>query len=234
MGRKHFGARQLLYFCFAGVICFFFTGCSTPKVNEAVRVTEGTPATHTVPEPEPASVPEMEIRAVCPTPEAALPPPLPPAAPLPLVSPFPPVTPPPPEPAPAAVQTHTPPAGEEPPKFASVNVQRARKLLAQRDYEASLKISEKALAQSGAQAPADEALFSLGLIYAHQENPRKDYAKALGYFQRLLKEFPKSPLAEEAKAWAGVLQENHNLKQVIEKTKEVDIAVDEKRREKGR
>jgi len=113
-------------------------------------------------------------------------------------------------------------------------VQRARTLLAQREYEASLKVSEKVLLQAGAQVPADEALFSLGLIYAHLENPRRDYAKAIAYFQRLVKEFPKSPLAEEAKAWAGVLQENQSLKQVIEKTKEVDIAVDEKKREKGK
>jgi TolA-binding protein len=106
--------------------------------------------------------------------------------------------------------------------------------MAQRDYDGSLKLSERALAQAGSQGPADEALFSLGLIYAHLDNPKKDYAKALTYFQRLVKEFPKSPLAEEAKAWAGVLQENQSLKEVIEKTKEVDIAVDEKKREIGK
>jgi tetratricopeptide (TPR) repeat protein len=231
MGRKHFGARQLLYLCFAGVTCFLFLGCSTPKVSKDIQVTEAVPATKTLPEGRADPVPEKEIRAVCPTPESQAPPALPPVSPLPLLSPLPPVS---PQPPPAAVQTPTPPAGEEPPRFGSPKVQRARKLLAQKDYEASLKLSEKVLLQSGSQGAADEALFSLGLIYAHQENPRKDYAKALGYFQRLLKEYPKSSLAEEAKAWAGVLQENQNLKQVIEKTKEVDIAVDEKRREKGR
>jgi hypothetical protein len=53
----------------------------------------------------------------------------------------------------------------------------------------------------------------------------------------LLKRFssyPKSPLADEAKVWAGMLQENEKLTQVIEKTKQVDISVEEKKREKAR
>ncbi len=143
MGRKHVGARQLLYLCFAGVICFFFLGCSTPKVSKDIQVTEAVPATKTLPEGGADPVPEKEIRAVCPTPESQAAPALPPVSPLPLLSPLPPVS---PQPPPAAVQTPTPPAGEEPPRFASPKVQRARKLLAQKDYEASLKLSEKVLA----------------------------------------------------------------------------------------
>jgi outer membrane protein assembly factor BamD (BamD/ComL family) len=74
----------------------------------------------------------------------------------------------------------------------------------------------------------------MGLIYAHVNNPQRDFGKALDFFKRVVKDYPKSPLAEEAKAWAGVLQENEKLSQMIEKSKQVDIAVEEKKREKAR
>ncbi len=65
----------------------------------------------------------------------------------------------------------------------------------------------------------DEALFALGLVYAHVENPRKDYRKSRDYFARLTKDFPASPLAGESKIWVGVLD-------TIEKTKNVDIEIE--------
>lgn len=53
-------------------------------------------------------------------------------------------------------------------------------------------------------------------------------------FRRLIRDHPKSPLAEQAKAWIDVLQENERLNQVIEKSKRVDIEIEEKRREKAK
>ena len=53
--------------------------------------------------------------------------------------------------------------------------------------------------------PGDEAIFNMGLIYAHFGNPQKDYEKAFSFFDRLIKEFPQSPLYQEAKIWTGVL-----------------------------
>ncbi len=72
--------------------------------------------------------------------------------------------------------------------------------------------------------PGDEALFNVGLIYAHSENPRKDYKKSIDYFQRLVKDFPRSPFIEEAKMWIGVLED-------IEKAVKVDIEIEEKKKE---
>jgi TolA-binding protein len=111
---------------------------------------------------------------------------------------------------------------------------RSKKLFHRGDYAGSLRESQRVLSLPGKNPPKDQALFQMGLIYAHVNNPQRDFAKALDLFKRLVKDYPKSPLSEEAKAWAGVLQENEKLSQVIEKSKQVDIAVEEKKREKAR
>jgi len=111
---------------------------------------------------------------------------------------------------------------------------RSKKLLHQGDYAGSLKECQRVLSLPGKNPPKDQALFQMGLIYADINNPQRDFGKALDFFKRAVKDYPKSPLAEEARVWAGVLQENEKLSQVIEKSKQVDIAVEEKKREKAR
>jgi TolA-binding protein len=110
----------------------------------------------------------------------------------------------------------------------------SRKFWQRGDYASSLKESQRVMALPGKTPPKDQALFQMGLIHAHLDNPQRDFGKALEFFQRIVREYPQSPLAEEARVWAGVLQENEKLSQVIEKSKQVDIAVEEKKREKAR
>lgn len=124
-------------------------------------------------------------------------------------------------------------------KIFSKHLQRAKKFLEERDYDGSLKENQKALSLSESKAPGDEALFNMGLIYAHFENPKKDYRKSLTFFNRLMKEYPHSPLFEQAKIWAGVLQGYEKLNQtveklyqVIEESKKVDLQIEEMKREK--
>jgi len=114
----------------------------------------------------------------------------------------------------------------------------AQKLLDQGDYEGSLKENQKVLSLYGNGPPGDEALFNMGLIYAHYEYPKRDYKKSLDLFKRLLKVFPQSPLIGQAKIWIGLLQENERLnieieelKKTIKKSKQVDIEIDEKKKE---
>jgi tetratricopeptide (TPR) repeat protein len=57
----------------------------------------------------------------------------------------------------------------------------AQKLLDQGDYEGSLKEEEKVLTLYGKVPPGDEALFNMGLIYAHSGYPKRDYKKSLIY-----------------------------------------------------
>lgn len=99
--------------------------------------------------------------------------------------------------------------------------------LSRDDFEGAVKESQLALALSPLTSPGDEALMRLGLLSAHYANPKRDYQKALVYFQRLEKEFPESPLAEEAKIWVGVLG-------AFERAKQVDLYIEEKKKELSR
>jgi len=114
----------------------------------------------------------------------------------------------------------------------------AQKLLDQGDYEGALKENQKVLSLYNNVPPGDEALFNAGLVYAHYGYPKRDYQKSLDYFKRLVKVFPQSPFAGQAKLWIGMLQENEKLKREIEelnktinKSKQVDIQIDEKKKE---
>ena len=114
----------------------------------------------------------------------------------------------------------------------------AQKLLDQGDYEGALRENEKVLSLYDNISPGDEALFNIGLIYAHYGYPKRDYKKSLDLFKRLVKTFPQSPLAGQAKLWIGILQENERLNREIEelnktikKSKQVDIEIEEKKKE---
>ncbi len=135
----------------------------------------------------------------------------------------------------------------------------ARKLLDQGDYEGSLKENQRVLSLYQGVPPGDEALFNMGLIYAHYGYPERDYQKSLDHLKRLVKVFPQSPFAGQAKIWIGMLQENERLtkqteeldksikrsqqeseklkkeieelNKTIKKSKQVDIEIDEKKKE---
>ncbi len=115
---------------------------------------------------------------------------------------------------------------------------RAQSFLDQGDYEGSLKESQKVLSSYSDVPPGDEALFIMGLIYAHCGYPKKDYRKSIDLFKRLVRVFPRSPRVGQAKLWIGVVQENERLRREIEdlnktlkKSKQVDIDLDEKKKE---
>ena len=109
---------------------------------------------------------------------------------------------------------------------------RSQRLLAQGDFDGALAESQKIVAQSTHRPPEDEALLTIGLIYAHAGNSRKDPVKSADTFKRLIKDYPKSPFTEQAKILLSLLQENEKLIGVIEKSKQVDIEIEEKKREK--
>lgn len=109
-----------------------------------------------------------------------------------------------------------------------------QKLLAQGDYEGSINENQKILSMSTHQPPKDKALFNLGLIYAHFGNPKKDFGKSLDFFKKLIKDYPRSPLVEQAKIWVEALQENEELNHVIQKLKQVDIEIEERKREQAK
>ena len=110
---------------------------------------------------------------------------------------------------------------------AQETLQLAQQLMARGDYDGSLRESRKVLKQAKNQTPADEALFNMGLVYVHPRNPKKDNRRAMSFFNQIVKAYPDSPLTEQAKIWVGVLDG-------MEKLKQVDIEIEEKKRDRTR
>lgn len=103
----------------------------------------------------------------------------------------------------------------------------AQNLMSKGDYEGSLRESQKVLGLLNDQPPADTAIFNMGLIYAHPKNPKKDNKRAISFFSRVIKGYPDSPWAEQAKIWVGVLDG-------VEKLKQVDLEIEERKRDRSR
>ena len=123
------------------------------------------------------------------------------------------------------------------------NIAKARALMFKGDYEASIKCNKEVLRQFP-RTLGDQALFEMGLNYAHPENPNPDNQKAIECFQSIIEEYPKSSMREEAGIWILSLQktiennkrfdklqhQKENLKEQIEKLKEIDLGIEDKRR----
>ena len=107
------------------------------------------------------------------------------------------------------------------------HLKRVERLIGQGAFDEAISESQALLERSPKAAPGDAALMSLGLLHAHYANPKRDYKKSLVFFHRLEKEFPRSPLVEESRIWAGVLQ-------AYEKAKQVDLEIEEKRKGLGK
>ena len=134
--------------------------------------------------------------------------------------------------------TAEPPPGPETNKQAEARgvLLRAHDLLARGEIDRAFSENERLL---GSGILEDEALFNLGMICIHPGNPKKDYAKSVGFLKTLIKDYPQSPWSERAKVVLGVFQENEKLaqdieklRQVFERSKQVDVEIEEKRREK--
>ena len=151
------------------------------------------------------------------------PPRAPAAPPVVVIERLPPASTTPPPPPVAAVEATEPREARE----ADLYLQAAQQLMAKGEYESSLRETQKVLALAKDNPPADTAVFYMGLIHAHPNNPKKDNKKALGYFNRLVKAYPESQWAEQAKIWSGVLDG-------LEKLKQVDLELEERKRDRAR
>lgn len=112
------------------------------------------------------------------------------------------------------------PKKKEPPKPTVEDLSHAKALFDLESYIAALEENERILSRSAKNGIRGQALFNIGLIYAHVENPQRDSGKALQYFKALIKEYPRGPLTGEAKVLVGVLQEKEKLTRVIGKLKQ--------------
>jgi outer membrane protein assembly factor BamD (BamD/ComL family) len=109
-------------------------------------------------------------------------------------------------------------------KKKSVPVSKSRKVVENQNFEEAVQENLQILQEVGKKKPADEALYNLGLIYAHVDNPAKDYKKSQIYFQTLIQQFPDSELAEEGRIWLGLFE-------TIEKIQQIDIDIEQQKKE---
>lgn len=105
-------------------------------------------------------------------------------------------------------------------------LQAMQPLIDRGEYEKATRKSEDLLETPNGNTLPDEALFALGLLSADVKNPRKDYHKSRDYFARLVREYPGSEYAGQASIWIGVLD-------LFEKSKQVDLEIDVKKKEIG-
>ncbi len=103
----------------------------------------------------------------------------------------------------------------------------AHKIGINKNFETAVKKNTAILKNAGKNPPGDAALYNLGLIYANIENPSKDYKKSQAFFKLLIKDFPGSPLADEAKVWLGLFE-------VIEKMQQIDIDIEQQKKQLSR
>ena len=116
------------------------------------------------------------------------------------------------------------------------NLSQAKTLLANGHYQAALGKTEQVLS-SDPGTPSVEALYLMGIIYAHPQNPDSSLDRSLESFHILIKKHPKSDLTREAEAWVSTLRkikkrdkEILELKDQIDKLKEIDLGIEEKKR----
>ena len=94
-------------------------------------------------------------------------------------------------------------------------------LMASRQYEASLAKNLTVLNEFP-NSLADQALFQRGLLYAHPENPKQNYEKSLGSFNKILNGFSESRLRPQAQLWVLFIRD------VMDKEREIGILKNKK------
>lgn len=107
-------------------------------------------------------------------------------------------------------------------KYVHVPVPR-KKVIKDKNFEEAAENNMQMLARARGKKPADKAMYNLGLIYAHAENPDRDYSKSQAFFHILTEQFPKSEYAEEARIWLGLFE-------TIEEIQQIDIEIEQQKR----
>lgn len=145
---------------------------------------------------------------------------------------------------------------------ATAHLLKGRELLAQGYWEGAFSENQMIVTTFRGKSLAAEALFMMGLIQLHPDNPNRDIGKGLESMKKVVKDYPNSYFGQYAKAWIGILmmnektikenekisKENEKLTKDLEKLlreyekmsnmleeyKKVDIEIEGKKREKGR
>ena len=86
--------------------------------------------------------------------------------------------------------------------------------MADRQYDASMAKNVTVL-NNFPHSLTDQALYQMGLLYAHPENPNQNYQKSLGAFNKILNEYSQSRLRHQAQLWVLIVKDAIDKKQKI-------------------
>lgn len=75
------------------------------------------------------------------------------------------------------------------------------------EYREFLEENQKLLLQCQLSNSCESPLFNIGVVHGYSKSPFYDRAKALHYFDQLVREHPDSPLAYEARVWIDLLEQ---------------------------
>ncbi len=80
------------------------------------------------------------------------------------------------------------------------------------NFSGALLENQAVLSLASVSAPIAESLFYIGLIHGHPANPARDDEKSLTAFLKLIRDYPESPLADQAKELVELIEENGQLR----------------------
>jgi len=95
--------------------------------------------------------------------------------------------------------------------------QAAEQPLQRGDYDRALKEYAQILHENPEDPPGDRALFHMGVITAHPDNPDRNYTESQRYFRRLIDDFPESDLQKEAEVMVNFMMERIKYEQKLER-----------------
>lgn len=97
---------------------------------------------------------------------------------------------------------------------------KGEKFIIKGGYKEALIEYEKVLRLFPKIPPGDNALFHIGIIWLHPDNPQRDYKKSLISFQRVIHDFPRTSFREKAKVLSHTVTELIRSENDIKKLKE--------------
>jgi len=100
------------------------------------------------------------------------------------------------------------------------------------DFLTSLKKNQEMLSRFP-QKYGSYALYMMGLIYANPENTYVNYEISIHFFKKLVKEYPDSVFKDKAKIWIWLLNQNMDYAEKVDKrNKRIDLLENELKTEK--
>ncbi len=124
----------------------------------------------------------------------------------------------------------TPPRTVAPPVFPP------QKVMETGNYAAFVEDNQKELRECRGAAQSDESrcdevLFNLGFVYAYPKSPYWNQARALRYFEELVRKYPQSPWAFQARAWTDLMKKaatsDNKSRRLKDELKSKDAAIDD-------